>query len=182
MSTEINLSKPFLDSDPCNTCSITKLYSKPYKNLIQLGKLPLELIYSDVLGLFTLDREGSKYIITFLCDTTQLSEVYLIKHKSEVFNCFKHFKQKTNNSREYSSQEIADYLFQYSITHEFMIPGNPQQNSMSEQLGGIIWEKAESFLKLASLLAKFWPEMVKTANYIQMRSPQARIQTTLYKA
>jgi hypothetical protein len=199
MSTEINLSKPILDSDPCDTCSITKLHSRPHKNPIQPGKLPLELIHSDVLGPFTLGWEGSRYIVTFLCDATQLSEVYLVKHKSEVFNCFKHFKQKyetpdrlirhikirrfrTDNGGEYSSQEMADYLFQYGITHEFTVPGNPQQNGASERLGGIIWEKAESFLKLAGLPAKFWPEMVKTANYIRMRSPQARVQTTPYEA
>jgi hypothetical protein len=55
-------------------------------------------------------------------------------------------------------------------------------NRMARQLGGITWEKAESFLKLAGLPAKFWPEMVKTANYIRMRSPQARVQTTPYEA
>lgn len=199
ISTEINLSKPILDSDPCDTCSITKLHSRPHKNPIQPGKLPLELIHSDVLGPFTLGWEGSRYIVTFLCDATQLSEVYLIKHKSEVFNCFKHFKQKyetqdrlirhikirrfrTDNGGEYSSQEMTDYLFQYGITHEFTVPGNPQQNGASERLGGIIWEKAKSFLKLAGLPAKFWPEMVKTANYIRMRSPQVRVQTTPYEA
>ena len=199
MSTEINLSKPILDSDTCDTCSITKLHSKPHKNPIQPGKLPLELIYSDVLGPFTLGWEGSKYIVTFLCDATQLSEVYLIKHKSDVFDCFKHFKQKyetpdrlirhikirrfrTDNGGEYSSQEMAGYLFQHGITHEFTVPGNPQQNGASERLGGIIWEKAESFLKLAGFPTKFWPEMVKTANYIRMRSPQTRVQTTPYEA
>ena len=157
MSTEIHLSRPLLDPDPCDTCSITKLHSKPHKNAIQPGKLPLELIHSDVLGPFTLGWEGSKYIVTFLCDATQLSEVYLIKHKSEALNCFKHFKQKyetpdrlirhikirrfrTDNGGEYSSQEMADYLFQCGITHEFTIPGNPQQNGASERLGGIIWE------------------------------------------
>jgi hypothetical protein len=83
MSTEINLSNPILDSDPCDTCSITKLHSKPHKSPIQPGKLPLELIHSDVLGPFTLGWEGSKYIVTFLCDATQLSEVYLIKQTQE---------------------------------------------------------------------------------------------------
>jgi hypothetical protein len=77
---------------------------------------------------------------------------------------------------------MAACLFQYGITHEFTVSGNPQQNGASERLGVIIWENAESFRKLAGLPAKFWPEMIKTANYIRMRSPQARVQTTPYEA
>jgi hypothetical protein len=89
---------------------------------------------------------------------------------------------RTDNGGEYSSQEMATYLFQYCITHEFTVLRNHQQNSASERLGAVIWEKAEFFLKLAGLPAKCWPEMVKAANYTRMRSPQARVQTTPYEA
>jgi hypothetical protein len=64
------------------------------------------------------------------------------KHKSDVFDCFKQFKQKyetldrlirhikirrfrTDNGGEHSSQEMTDSLFQHGITHELTVPGKP---------------------------------------------------------
>jgi hypothetical protein len=92
MTDEINLTKSIPDVFPCKTYTISTLRSNAYSSHIRKGELPLELVYSDVLGPFRIGYNRAWYIVTFLCDATQLSEVYYIKSKGEVFNCFRHFK------------------------------------------------------------------------------------------
>ena len=110
----------------------------------------MDLIYSDVLGPFKTRLDGSRFLVIFLYDTTQLSVTYCIKSKADVFDCFRNFKQhyerldrkiyrlRANNGREYTSKAMLRYLFLTGITPEFTVPGNPQQNSTTEKLGHII--------------------------------------------
>jgi hypothetical protein len=194
MTDEIDLTKPILEITPCETCGISTLRSKPHKSHIQPGEAPMDLIHSDVLGPFKIGLDGSRFIVTFLCDATQLSVTYCIKSKAEVFECFRNFKQhyerpdrkihrlRTDNGGEYTSKAMLRYLFLVGITPEFTVPGNPQQNGAAEKFGHILWSKAKTFLKLSGLPWEYWPEMVRTANYVRLRTPQSRLQTTPYRA
>lgn len=101
--------------------------------------------------------------VTFLCDATQLSMTYCIKSKTEVFDCFRKFKQhyerpgrrihrlRADNDGEYSSKAMLRYLFLTGITPKFTVRGNPQQNGPAEKLGNAIWNKAKTSLKRSSL-------------------------------
>ena len=194
MTEEIDLTKPIPEIAPCETCGISTLRSKPHNSHIQPGEAPMDLIHSDVLGPFKIGLDGSRFIVTFLCDATQLSVAYCIKSKADVFDCFRNFKQhyerpdrkihrlRTDNGGEYTSKAMLRYLFLTGITPEFTVPGNPQQNGAAEKFGHIIWNKAKTFLKLSGLPWEYWPEMVRTANYVRMRTLQSRLQTTPYRA
>ncbi|KFZ25130.1 hypothetical protein V502_00391 [Pseudogymnoascus sp. VKM F-4520 (FW-2644)] len=150
MTEEIDLTKPIPEITPCKTCGISTLRFKPHKSHIQLGEAPMDLIHSNVLGPFKTGLNGSRFIVTFLCNATQLSVTYCIKSKADVFNCFKNFKQhykqpdcrihwlQADNSREYTSKAMLRYLFLTGVTPEFTVPGNPQQNGAAEKLGHII--------------------------------------------
>ena len=194
MTEEIDLTKPIPEIAPCETCGISTLRSKPHNSHIRPGEAPMDLIHSDVLGPFKIGLDGSRFIVTFLCDATQLSVTYCIKSKADVFDCFRNFKQhyerpdrkihrlRADNGGEYTSKAMLRYLFLSGITPEFTVPGNPQQNGAAEKLGHIIWNKAKTFLKLSGLSWEYWPEMVRTANYVRIRTLQSRLQTTPYRA
>jgi hypothetical protein len=89
---KIDLTELIPNVSPCKTCTILTLWSNAHSSHIRKEELPLELVYSDVLGPFRIGYNRARYIVTFLYDVTQLSEVYYIKLKGEVFDCFRHFK------------------------------------------------------------------------------------------
>jgi hypothetical protein len=67
---------------------------RPHNHLIEPGKHNIELIYSDVVGPMPVKGyDGSRYLVTFSCDCSKMSRVYLIKSKGEVTDCFIHFKK-----------------------------------------------------------------------------------------
>lgn len=147
---KIDLTKPIPEISPCETCGISTLSSKPHKSHIQPGEAPMDLIHSNVLEPFKTGFEGSRYVITFLCDATQLSITYCIKSKANVFDCFRNFKQhyerpyhrihrlQADNGGEYTSKTMLKYLFLTGVIPEFTVLGNPQQNGTAEKLGHII--------------------------------------------
>jgi hypothetical protein len=92
ITNKIDLIKSISNVSPYKTCIISTLQSNTYSSHIQKGELPLKLVYLNVLGPFRTGHNKARYIVTFLYDITQLSEVYYIKSKEEVFDCFRHFK------------------------------------------------------------------------------------------
>ena len=117
-------------------------------------KEDLELVYSDVCGkVGTQSLGGSEYFVTFLDDYTQYVWVYILKQKSEVFQCFREWtalvekssgrKIKifwSDNGGEYTSTEFGKYLTQEGIKHELTIPHTPQQNGAAERLNRTLVE------------------------------------------
>ena len=56
-------------------------------------KAPLEIVHSYLCGPMQIPSlGGSHYILTFIDDYTRKTWVYFLKHKSEVFEQFYHFK------------------------------------------------------------------------------------------
>ena len=79
----------------CEGCVEGKLQRKPFKPLThKQSKRKLELVHSDVCGpLQTESIGGSRYFVTFIDDYSRCVSVYFIKHKTEVFEKFKFFRQ-----------------------------------------------------------------------------------------
>nr|GEV10926.1 hypothetical protein [Tanacetum cinerariifolium] len=89
----------------------------------------LGIIHTDVCGpLRHVSRQGASYFITFMDDYSRFGYVYLLKHKHEVFETFKVFKNEVENQLgktikalrsdrggEYISQEFKDYLKAYMV-------------------------------------------------------------------
>lgn len=51
----------------------------------------LNLVYSNIMRLFLLAHNGVKYMVTYLDDNTQKSEISLFKQKSEVFEIYQSY-------------------------------------------------------------------------------------------
>jgi hypothetical protein len=59
---------------------------------------PLEIIHADVCGpMRTTCLNGERYFLLFVDDFTRMTWLFLLKNKSETFNCFQVFKELTEN-------------------------------------------------------------------------------------
>ncbi|GKD13103.1 retrotransposon protein, putative, ty1-copia subclass, partial [Tanacetum coccineum] len=106
----------------------------------------LGLIHTDVCGpLRHVSRQGSSYFITFTDDFSCCGYVYLLKHKHEVFEIFKVFKNEVENQLgetikaiqsdregDYISQDFKDYLKACGIVQQLTPPYTPQHNDVLE--------------------------------------------------
>jgi hypothetical protein len=157
----------------------------------------MDLIYSDVVGpMPVLGYDGSRYLVTFTCDYSKLTAVYLIKAKGEVTDKFIHFKKhherpdlgwvikrlRDDNGGEYIVSKFQKVLFEAGIRWEPTEPYTSQMNGSAERLGQTIYRKAAPLLKHAGLDLKFWPEAIKHAAYLYMRSPHSKIKKTPFEA
>jgi hypothetical protein len=73
-------------------------------------------------------------------------------------------------------------LFEAGIRWEPTELYTSQMNGSTERLRQTIYRKAAPLLKHAGLDLKFWPEAVKYAAYLYMRSPHSKIRKTPFEA
>nr|GEV23578.1 hypothetical protein [Tanacetum cinerariifolium] len=89
----------------CKSCISRKMARKPFPHQVKRAKDLLGLIHTDVCGSFrTVSREGASYFITFTYDFSYYGDVYLMKHKHEVFETFKVFQDEVENQLEKDTQ------------------------------------------------------------------------------
>ncbi|GJU86480.1 retrotransposon protein, putative, ty1-copia subclass [Tanacetum coccineum] len=115
--------------DQCVSSLSGKMTRKLFSHHTERATDLLRLIHTDVCGLRRhVSRHGASYFITFTDDYSRYGYVYLLKHKHEVFETFKVFKNEVENQHgktikclrsdrggEYISQEFKDYLKAYGI-------------------------------------------------------------------
>ena len=95
---------------------------------------------------------------------TRLYTVYLIKHKSDTFPCFKEYKAwaetrferkikvlRDDKGGEYMSNEMAQYLKEHGIQREHMVRATPQQNGAAERGNRVMAEGVTCMLSEAKL-------------------------------
>ncbi|GJU76314.1 retrotransposon protein, putative, ty1-copia subclass, partial [Tanacetum coccineum] len=84
--------------DKCESCLSGKMTKKPFPHSNERAKDLLGIIHTDVCGpLRHVSRQGASYFITFTDDYSHYGYVYLLKHKHEVFETFKVFKNEVEN-------------------------------------------------------------------------------------
>ncbi|GKA62055.1 retrotransposon protein, putative, ty1-copia subclass, partial [Tanacetum coccineum] len=84
--------------DKCVSCLSGKMTRKPFPHRTERATDLLGLIHTDVCGpLRHVSRQGASYFITFTDDYSRYGYVYLLKHKHEVFETFKVFKNEVEN-------------------------------------------------------------------------------------
>ena len=71
---------------------------RPFKAKGYRAKEVLDLVYNDLCApMSTSARGGYKYFITFIDDYSRYGYIYLMRHKSEVFDKFKEYKTEVEN-------------------------------------------------------------------------------------
>ena len=130
---------------------------------------PLGLVHSDVCGkINTKSLSGAEYFVTFIDDKTHFVWMYVLKHKSQVFEKFLEWKAmverstgrklktlRTDNGGEYTSTQFGDYLRSEGIRHELTVPKTPEQNGVAERMNRTLIETVRSMLADAKLPHKF---------------------------
>nr|GEV13554.1 hypothetical protein [Tanacetum cinerariifolium] len=123
--------------DQCVSWLSGKMTRKSFPHRPKRATDLLGIIHTDVCGpLRHVSRQGASYFITFTDDYSRYGYIYLLKHKHEVFETFKVFKNEVENQLgktikalrsdqggEYISQEFKDYLKACGISpqHAFSI-------------------------------------------------------------
>ncbi|GKD70481.1 retrotransposon protein, putative, ty1-copia subclass, partial [Tanacetum coccineum] len=126
--------------DQCVSCLSGKMTRKSFPHRPERATDLLGILHTDVCGpLRHVSRQGASYFITFTDDYSRYGYVYLIKHKHEVFETFKVFKNEVENQLgktikairsdrggEYISLEFKDYLKANGIVQQLTPPYTPQ--------------------------------------------------------
>lgn len=183
----------FKDYKPENICEICyegKQSRYPFKRSETKSRKMLELIHADVCGPMEVESFSKcKYFATFIDDYSRKTYVYIMKHKSEVLEKFKEFKQmsenqldlkvkviRTDNGMEYCNKEIENYCRKNGIIHQKSNVYTPQQNGIAERMNRSIVERARCMLFDAGLPKIYWAEAVNTAVYVINRSMSSVLQ------
>src|SRR5713101_2421118 len=127
---------------------------------------------------------GYAYYVSFIDNFSRKTWVYFMKKKDEVFNKFKEFKAlvenhtekkiktfRSDNGREFTSNEFKELCKESGIKREFSTPYNPQQNGIAERKNRTIMEAARAMLHDQDLPMHLWAEATRTAMYVQNRTP-----------
>nr|GEV05727.1 hypothetical protein [Tanacetum cinerariifolium] len=182
--------------DQCVSCLSGKMTRKSFPHRLERVTDLLGIIRTDVCGpLRHVLRQGASYFITFTDDYSRYDYVYLLKHKHEVFEMFKVFKNEVENQLgktikalrsdrggEYLSQEFKDYLKACGIVQQLTPPYTPQHND------DYALESATRILdmvptkKVDKTPYELWYGKVPNLSYLKVRGCEALVKRdTLYK-
>jgi histone deacetylase 1/2 len=77
----------------CDACQRGKSHQLPFSLSTRVTTAPLEIIYSDVWGPAQTSISGHQFYVSFVDAYSQFTWLYLLKHKSDVFQVFLQFQQ-----------------------------------------------------------------------------------------
>ncbi|GJR06774.1 retrotransposon protein, putative, ty1-copia subclass [Tanacetum coccineum] len=139
-------------------------------------------------------KQGASYFITFTDDYIRYGYVYLLKHKCEVFETFKVFKNEFENQLgktikalrsdrggEYISQEFKDYLKANGIVQQLTPPYTLQHNGMSDRRNRTLLDMVRSMMNLITLPLSFWDYALESAIRILNMVPTEKVEKTPYE-
>nr|GFA86494.1 hypothetical protein [Tanacetum cinerariifolium] len=119
---------------------------------------------------------------------------YLLKHKHEVFETFKVFKNEVENKLEktikalrsdyggeYISQEFKDYLKACEIVQQLTPAYTSQHNGVSERCNRTLLNMVRSMMSLTTLPLSFWDYYLETVARILNMVPTKKVDKTPYE-
>jgi len=166
----------------CNACQQGKAHQLPYARSSSVSSRPLDLIFSDVWGPAPASVGRHKFYVSFIDDHSKFVWIYMLRHKSEVFQCFHDFQSlverqferkilavQTDWGGEY--QALNSFFKRIGISHHVSCPHAHQQNGSAERKHRHIVEIGLTLLSHSSMPLKFWDEAFSTAVYLINRLP-----------
>ena len=166
----------------CDACQRGKSHQLPYPKSTNVSTSPMDLVFSDVWGPAPTSVGKNSYYVSFIDDYSKFIWIYLLRHKSEVFSCFRDFqnlverqfghkilKVQTDWGGEY--QTLNSFFRRIGIEHLLSCPHAHQQNGSAEHKHRHIVEIGLSILAHAAMPLKFWDEAFLTAVFLINRLP-----------
>jgi hypothetical protein len=127
-----------------------------------------------------------KWFISFVDDCTRVTWIYLLQHKSDVYDVFRSFHQmivtqfntcikviRSDNGGEYFKTELLEFINSKGILHQTTCPYSPQQNGVAERKNRHILEVTRTLLIDGNVPSHLWGEAVNSAVYLINRTPSS---------
>lgn len=166
----------------CDACQQGKSHQLPYPKSTSVSSSPLDLVFSDVWGPAPQSVGRFNYYVSFIDVYSKFIWIYLIRHKSEVFERFRDFQNlverqfdrkiksmQTDWGEEY--QLLNSFFNRIGIHHLVSYPHAHQQNGATERKHRHIVEMGITLLAHALMPLKFWDEAFQTAVFLINRLP-----------
>jgi histone deacetylase 1/2 len=177
---------PFVqDSSHVSVCDVYqqgKSHQLPYPKSTSVSSHPFDLVFSVVWGPAPNSVGRNKYFLSFIDDYSKHTWIYLLRRKSEVFQCFHDFQKlierqfdckiraiQTDWGGEY--QTLSSFFSPVGMSHQISCPHAHQQNGAAERKHRHIVEVGLTLLAHASMPFKFWDEAFVTAIFLINRLP-----------
>ncbi|GJW53621.1 retrotransposon protein, putative, ty1-copia subclass [Tanacetum coccineum] len=181
--------------EKCVPCMSGKMARKPYSHQVERAKDLLGLIHTDVCGPFKImSRQGAYYFVTFTNDFSRYGNVYLLKHKHELFETFKVFQKKVENQLgktikslrsdcggKYMSHEFLDHLKEHEIVAHRTPHCTPQHNVVSERRNRTLLDMVRSMMSQTTLPKSFLDYAFEFALRILNMVPTKKVEKTPYE-
>ncbi|GKA76891.1 retrovirus-related pol polyprotein from transposon TNT 1-94 [Tanacetum coccineum] len=130
----------------CEHCVIGKQKRVSFSKEIHQTKGTLDYLHADCWGPSRLPSLGdARYFLSIIDDFLRMTWVFMMKHKSEAFEKFKHWKilienqtgRKikrlcTDNGLEFCLREFNDFCRDEGIARHYTVRYTPQQNRVAE--------------------------------------------------
>ena len=120
-----------IDLDFCEHCLYGKQNRLHFAGNTNKSKDILELIHLDTWEAPILSRGGARYFVSFIDDFSRKVWIYMLKRKSDAFDCFKVFKAlvenqknksikclRTDNGGEFCSGEFDNFCKEHGIARQ----------------------------------------------------------------
>jgi transposase InsO family protein len=141
---------------------------------------PLEMLHMDLFSpIVYISIGGNKYDLVIVDDYSRFTWVFFLHDKSETQEVLKKFlkrpqieidvkvnKIRSDNGSEFKNTQVADYVDQEGIKHEFSAPYTPQQNGVAKRNNRTLIESARTMLDEYKASDRFWAEAINTTCHI----------------
>jgi hypothetical protein len=175
----------FPNSDYCIDCIKGKYTKQVKKGEAKRNARVLEIIRTDIYDPFPVKSvDGFDSFITFTDDFSRYGYIYPIKERSETLDKFKIFKTEVENQHnikiklvrsdhggEYYGRHtpydqvpvpFARFLQENNIVAQYSMPGDPQQNGVTERRSHTLIDMVRSMVSYSTLPISLWMEGLKS--------------------
>ena len=130
----------------------------------------------------TTSLSGYVYYVSFIDEYSRKTWIYFLKGKDEAFERFKEIKAlvenlsekkiktlRSDNRREFASNEFKYFCKEDGIKRELTIPYNPQHIGVAKRKNKTIMEVVKAMIHDQDLPMHLWVEETRTAVYVHNR-------------
>ena len=134
------------------------------------------------------------YYIVFKDEVSGYRMIYFMRKKSEALEKFKSCMARveketgnrikclrSDNAKEYLSQDFKDYLREQKVILETSVDYTPQENGTSERENRTLCGLGRAMLRSAELPEMLWAEAIATAAYMMNRVPNRKDKVTPFE-
>ncbi|MBW0500886.1 hypothetical protein O181_040601 [Austropuccinia psidii MF-1] len=171
----------------CEVCAKSKSTHRLAKARIDIPMNdPLDLLVSDIMGPFTQDPQGYRYLLTIHDHVSTYSVVYPLKSRSDapaaVLDAIAHLKVqlgtspkalRTDNAKEFVSALLTTALSKLGISFHPLLPYSPQENGEAEGLNRTLGDMERAMLSESGMPDRFWKFAYTSACYLHNRLPNS---------